>query len=852
LLNISTRLRVLGGDNVLIGGFIITGTQPKTVVVRGLGPSLPVPGPLADPVIEVHGSSGELLATNDNWNDAATRQQIIDSGLAPANDLESALWGILNPGAYTVILAGKNGGTGVGLIEVYDLAQGANSKLANISTRGFVDTGDNVMIGGFILGGASGSSTIVLRAVGFSLGQAGIVGALNDPTLELHNGNGTLIASNDNWKDTDAGLIRATGLAPADHFESAIASLLAPGSYTAIVGGKSNTTGVALVEAYDLGSAPIVSAKTTVQQVTGAGTSFAVAALGPALTYQWQRLPFGATQWVNVVDGSAYTGSTTNRLTLTETTTAASGDQFRLVVTNPTGTVTSSSEPFIANSLLKDAVSFTGIYPALADVTYPTKAGDVLTISAYPGLVQIFVDPATPEATVANAVAASAGVIVAKIPLLGLYIVQVVAGGESNFLDAVYANAFVIDGTALAPAVRGGDILEMDYFEPDLRGSADPCYQLHGPLNEQILQRSGGSVTTVDETDSDQWLIARDLTFKLSLADLENQRLVVSMSIQSRASGSIASNLDRTGCSDPRCRAIRHQQILFYYAQLEVIERIALRRPDHTANAIVVIIAGNAGIDLDNELAALRQRFPNAFNSVKIVGGVDETGHIIKEYNHLTDNSSNLMVYARGKNVQIGTETCSGTSYAGPEVARVLDYISSHSPGSTVTQVLAAFDQALREFSAQNILPQDANGLTTQAFLDRAVALATSTLPLTGTWVGTWAWTARTSTGCTINDGGAFSMTLTQTGSSYSGSTSGAGVNGYDDMCHAFPVTGTGAASGTISGTTLTLSFNLCLSGCIGFTGTATLNNNTLTASFMGDSSGGNTPGSGSFMLTRQ
>ena len=137
LLNISTRLRVLTGDKVLIGGFIITGTQPKTVIVRGIGPSLPVAGALANPVIEVHGPSGELLATNDNWNDAATRQQIIDSGLAPTNDLESALWGILNPGAYTVILSGKNGGTGVGLVEVYDLDRTVDSKLANISTRGF-------------------------------------------------------------------------------------------------------------------------------------------------------------------------------------------------------------------------------------------------------------------------------------------------------------------------------------------------------------------------------------------------------------------------------------------------------------------------------------------------------------------------------------------------------------------------------------------------------------------------------------------------------------------------------------------------------------------------------------------
>ena len=151
--NISTRARVGGGDNVLIGGFIITGTQPKTVIVRGIGPSLPVPGALADPIIEVHGPSGELLATNDNWNDATTKQQIIDSGLAPTNDLESALWGVINPGAYTVVVRGKNNATGIGLFEVYDLDRTLPGKLANISTRGHVDTGDNVMIAGVIIVG---------------------------------------------------------------------------------------------------------------------------------------------------------------------------------------------------------------------------------------------------------------------------------------------------------------------------------------------------------------------------------------------------------------------------------------------------------------------------------------------------------------------------------------------------------------------------------------------------------------------------------------------------------------------------------------------------------------------------
>jgi len=256
LLNISTRLRVLTGDKVLIGGFIITGTEPKTVIVRGIGPSLPVAGALADPVIEVHGSAGELLATNDNWNDAATRQQIADTGLAPANDLESALWGVINPGAYTVVLAGKNGGTGIGLIEVYDLDRTVDSELANLSTRGFVDTGDNVMIGGLIVGG--GAPTGAVRAIVRALGPSiPLGGALNDPTLELHDTSGTTIAFNDNWKTRPDGSsqqaeIEATALQPGNDLESALVRTLSPGNYTAIVRGTNNNTGVGLVETYNL------------------------------------------------------------------------------------------------------------------------------------------------------------------------------------------------------------------------------------------------------------------------------------------------------------------------------------------------------------------------------------------------------------------------------------------------------------------------------------------------------------------------------------------------------------------------------------------------------------------------
>ena len=252
--NISTRARIGGGGDVLIGGFIITGTQPREVVVRAIGPSLPLPGAIANPVMEVHGSSGELLATNDNWNDAATRQQIIDSGLSPTNNLESALWGVINPGAYTVVVRDKNNAPGIGMFEVYDLDRTSPGKLANISSRGRVDSGDNVMIAGVIVMGSK-PGQVVLRAIGPSLGSAGVPNPLEDPLLELRDPNGGLISVHDDWGER-AAEVNTTSLAPTDPRESAMVARLFPANYTAIVRGKNSATGVALVEAYYLDEGP--------------------------------------------------------------------------------------------------------------------------------------------------------------------------------------------------------------------------------------------------------------------------------------------------------------------------------------------------------------------------------------------------------------------------------------------------------------------------------------------------------------------------------------------------------------------------------------------------------------------
>jgi hypothetical protein len=242
----------------MIGGFIITGNTPKKVVVRGLGPSLSafgITGLLADPYLELRSSSGALLQFNDNWKD--TQQSEIQAlGLAPANDKEAALVTTLTPGAYTALLTGVGGTTGVGTVEVYDASSGAASQLGNISTRGFVQTGNNVLIAGFILGNNSGNDRVVVRGLGPSLSQFGIPAAsvLADPTLELHDGNGATLITNDDW-ETDpvsAANLIANNLAPSNPKESAIFTALPPGAFTAILAGKNGGTGIGIVEVYNL------------------------------------------------------------------------------------------------------------------------------------------------------------------------------------------------------------------------------------------------------------------------------------------------------------------------------------------------------------------------------------------------------------------------------------------------------------------------------------------------------------------------------------------------------------------------------------------------------------------------
>jgi hypothetical protein len=252
LLNVSTRAVVGVDDQRMIGGFIITGDADKEIAFRAIGPSLPLIGTMTDPTISIYDSTGALIATNHNWNQF--RDAMIEAGLDPYDEHDAGLVATLSPGAYTAVVEQEDGSTGgVGLVELYDLSSDNSGRIANISTRSKVGTGNNVMIGGFIVGGDEATS-ILVRAIGPSLSGV-LTGVLLDPMLELYNGNGVQIASNDDWRSNQEAEIKATGIVPDDNRESAILTSVQPGPYTAIVRGKNDTTGIALVEIYNLDAA---------------------------------------------------------------------------------------------------------------------------------------------------------------------------------------------------------------------------------------------------------------------------------------------------------------------------------------------------------------------------------------------------------------------------------------------------------------------------------------------------------------------------------------------------------------------------------------------------------------------
>jgi hypothetical protein len=254
-------MRVQTGEKVGIGGFIITGNAPKTVLLRAIGPSLTRYGivdVLADPVLELHGPSPFVTVINNNWRDTQ-EAEIQATGIPPTNDLESAILATLTPGNYTAIVRGNGNTSGVALVEIYDLNEGVDSKLANLSTRAFVSTGDNIVIAGFLLSNNGAAlDHIIVRGIGPSLapGLFPPSAVLADPTLELRDTNGALILANNDWQDNpiQAAELIAAGLAPSNNLESGISSVLSPGLYTALLAGRDFGTGIGIVEVYDLGA----------------------------------------------------------------------------------------------------------------------------------------------------------------------------------------------------------------------------------------------------------------------------------------------------------------------------------------------------------------------------------------------------------------------------------------------------------------------------------------------------------------------------------------------------------------------------------------------------------------------
>jgi hypothetical protein len=236
------------GDAIVLNAFIITGPDPKRVIVRGLGPSLQVSTPLQDPALDLRTSDGNLVATNNNWRDTQ-EAEIIATGIPPTNDLEAAIVGTLSSGSYTVVLRSNNGGTGSALGDLYDLSPSGSSGLTAIGTRADVLTGNDILISGVVI---QQGGDVLVRVLGPSLSAEGIVGVLADPTLELRDDNGGLVANNNNWRDTQEEAIQETGLPPSNDLESAILANLAPGAYAAFASGRAGTTGIGYVQLYSL------------------------------------------------------------------------------------------------------------------------------------------------------------------------------------------------------------------------------------------------------------------------------------------------------------------------------------------------------------------------------------------------------------------------------------------------------------------------------------------------------------------------------------------------------------------------------------------------------------------------
>lgn len=409
----------------------------------------------------------------------------------------------------------------------------------------------------------------------------------------------------------------------------------------------------------------------------------------------------------------------------------------------PMGSEQSVTATFAVNwskaSLNRGAVELPAPLPVLTSVPYSTREGETRTLDgAFSGLVLLYVDPDTPEESVLDAVQSEGGEVVAKFPFLGQYVARVSSGGEGDFLSSMFERDWVENGSPYSPILRGS-VLVADWNDAGAAPSDSLCSARHMDGVALVASRRGGSVATDDLSASakgtdedgnpivDMTKIPQELIRKMETGANAKEPQVINLSVQSIASGTMHGDVS-SACGWEECELVREQQRLFYEGILKALDGELKKKPAVADRTIINVIAGNTGIDLDAELGKLRTLYPEAFKRLVVVGGTDAQGNVDQGWNHVRDNSARDMVYSRGKGVRVGSATCDGTSFAGPEVASVLDYIWSRNKALRADQVTDAFKEALFEMSPDGRIPQDADGYTSLAFLQRAVEKAGGTL----------------------------------------------------------------------------------------------------------------------------
>jgi hypothetical protein len=392
-------------------------------------------------------------------------------------------------------------------------------------------------------------------------------------------------------------------------------------------------------------------------------------------------------------------------------------------------------DTFTTNRMLRGTLRYSGPRPALIDTSYTALDGHLYTVrGAYAGWCVIYGDPATSFVTVSNAFQARGGTILSAMPASGIYQVRVGSGDVASFLSSLYAETWFVDGGPTGPALRGSvsrvgsDVDVLDWN--DINDSS-PCSGAH----MSDVATVAGSRRPFDAYDAnDPKLIdVHDRTTELPAEVLAHmvdaykagKHLTVNLSLQSPSSGAVISS-DRSSCTNADCADIRRDQKLFYQGFLQMLDQTIQKQPAVADNAMLVIIAGNAGVNLDSELTDLKSQYPAAFNRMVVVGGTDAAGNIANYFNHLNDNTSQNMVYARAENVYpVG---CSGTSFAAPEVSSVIDTVWLQASNYTSAQILKAFRLTLAKSATNNVIPTDAKGKVTTNFINQVVQTL-ATLP---------------------------------------------------------------------------------------------------------------------------